>query len=89
LTTGSKFALFVVPCHFSRAPLFSGGAWDNGKKLIESMNQKGTEWHKAAVTGDTVGDPFKDTAGPALHVIITTMATTMLTLGPLFLVKGK
>jgi len=63
----------------------AGGAWDNAKKLIESKGQKGTEQHKAAVTGDTVGDPCKDTAGPALHVIITTMSTTILVLGPLFL----
>merc|ERR1712130_505146 len=62
----------------------SGGAWDNAKKLIESKNLKDTESHKAAVTGDTVGDPFKDTAGPALHVVITTMSTTSLVLGPLF-----
>ena len=62
----------------------AGGAWDNAKKLIESRGEKGTEQHKAAVTGDTVGDPCKDTAGPAIHVIITTMATTVLVLGPLF-----
>eukprot|EP00484_Ammonia_sp_Unknown_P016842 CAMPEP_0197042272 /NCGR_PEP_ID=MMETSP1384-20130603/18662_1 /TAXON_ID=29189 /ORGANISM="Ammonia sp." /LENGTH=844 /DNA_ID=CAMNT_0042473347 /DNA_START=34 /DNA_END=2568 /DNA_ORIENTATION=- len=62
----------------------AGGAWDNAKKLIESRNLKDTEEHKAAVTGDTVGDPFKDTAGPALHVVITTMSTTSLVLGPLF-----
>ncbi len=63
----------------------AGGAWDNAKKLIESQGLKGTDVHKAAVTGDTVGDPFKDTAGPALHVIITTMSTTVLVLGPLFI----
>merc|ERR1711964_18317 len=63
----------------------SGGAWDNAKKLIESWGKSGTLAHKAAVTGDTVGDPFKDTAGPALHVIITTMSTTVLVLGPMFL----
>merc|ERR1719474_1091636 len=62
----------------------SGGAWDNAKKLIESRNLKNTEQHRAAITGDTVGDPFKDTAGPALHVVITTMSTTALVLGPLF-----
>jgi Na+/H+-translocating membrane pyrophosphatase len=51
---------------------------------VEAQGEKGTEQHKAAVTGDTVGDPFKDTAGPSLHVIITTMSTTVLVLGPLF-----
>eukprot|EP00462_Mataza_sp_D1_P020720 CAMPEP_0175138810 /NCGR_PEP_ID=MMETSP0087-20121206/10553_1 /TAXON_ID=136419 /ORGANISM="Unknown Unknown, Strain D1" /LENGTH=939 /DNA_ID=CAMNT_0016421749 /DNA_START=17 /DNA_END=2836 /DNA_ORIENTATION=- len=63
----------------------AGGAWDNAKKLIESQGQKNSEAHKAAVTGDTVGDPFKDTAGPSLHVIITTMSTTILVLGPMFI----
>jgi H(+)-translocating pyrophosphatase len=62
----------------------SGGAWDNAKKLLESQGQKGSDAHKAAVTGDTVGDPFKDTTGPALHVIITTMSTTILVMSPLF-----
>eukprot|EP00455_Lapot_gusevi_P043295 TRINITY_DN5244_c0_g1_i4.p1 TRINITY_DN5244_c0_g1~~TRINITY_DN5244_c0_g1_i4.p1 ORF type:complete len:800 (+),score=216.97 TRINITY_DN5244_c0_g1_i4:143-2542(+) len=63
----------------------SGGSWDNSKKYIEANGGKGSDSHKAAVTGDTVGDPFKDTAGPALHVIITTMSTTILVLGPIFL----
>lgn len=63
----------------------SGGAWDNAKKFVELHGGKGTETHHASVTGDTVGDPFKDTAGPSLHVVITTMSTTALVLGPMFI----
>jgi K(+)-stimulated pyrophosphate-energized sodium pump len=64
----------------------SGGAWDNSKKFIESgaYGGKGSETHKAAVVGDTVGDPFKDTAGPSLHVLIKLLATITLVLAPLF-----
>ena len=63
-----------------------GGAWDNAKKYVElgHFGGKGSEAHKAAVTGDTVGDPFKDTAGPSLHVVIKLLSTTILVLGPLF-----
>jgi K(+)-stimulated pyrophosphate-energized sodium pump len=71
-----------------------GGAWDNAKKYIESGNLKddkgnvlgkGSEAHAAAVVGDTVGDPFKDTAGPSLHVLVKLLATITLVLAPLFI----
>jgi K(+)-stimulated pyrophosphate-energized sodium pump len=65
----------------------SGGAWDNAKKFIETgaYGGKGSETHKAAVVGDTVGDPFKDTAGPSLHVLIKLLSTITLVLAPLFI----
>jgi K(+)-stimulated pyrophosphate-energized sodium pump len=64
-----------------------GGAWDNAKKFIESGSHggKGSEAHKAAVIGDTLGDPCKDTAGPSLHVLIKLLATLSLVLAPLFI----
>ncbi|MEO7117426.1 MAG: sodium/proton-translocating pyrophosphatase, partial [Candidatus Limnocylindrales bacterium] len=72
----------------------SGGAWDNAKKYIESGNLKDddgnvlgkrTDAHAAGVVGDTVGDPFKDTAGPSLHVLVKLLATITLVLAPLFI----
>ncbi len=72
----------------------AGGAWDNAKKLIESGEYKdekgqvlgkGTPTHAAAVVGDTVGDPFKDTAGPSLHVLVKLLSTITLVLAPLFI----
>ncbi|HZQ92210.1 MAG TPA: sodium-translocating pyrophosphatase [Terriglobales bacterium] len=63
-----------------------GGAWDNAKKFIETGQYGGkrSEAHKAAVVGDTVGDPFKDTAGPSLHVLIKLLSTITLVMAPLF-----
>ena len=65
----------------------SGGAWDNAKKYIETgaLGGKGSDSHKAAVVGDTVGDPFKDTAGPSLHVLIKMLATITMVLALLFI----
>jgi K(+)-stimulated pyrophosphate-energized sodium pump len=63
-----------------------GGAWDNGKKYIEAKGQKGTPVHAAAVVGDTVGDPFKDTAGPSLHVLVKLLATITLVFATVFVV---
>ena len=71
-----------------------GGAWDNAKKYIElgelrddngAVIGKGTPAHAAAVVGDTVGDPFKDTAGPSLHVLVKLLSTITLVLAPLFI----
>ena len=65
----------------------SGGAWDNAKKYVETgkLGGKGSDAHKATVVGDTVGDPFKDTAGPSLHVLIKLLSTITLVAAPLFI----
>ena len=75
--TGVLMALFMAN---------AGGAWDNAKKYIEggAMGGKGSEPHKAAVVGDTVGDPFKDTSGPSLNILIKLMSVVALVLAPWF-----
>ena len=76
--TGVLMALFMAN---------AGGAWDNAKKYIEggAHGGKGSEPHKAAVVGDTVGDPFKDTSGPSLNILIKLMSVVALVLAPFFL----
>jgi K(+)-stimulated pyrophosphate-energized sodium pump len=78
IVTGVMMAIFMSN---------SGGAWDNAKKYIEEGNfgGKGTDNHSATVVGDTVGDPFKDTAGPSLNILIKLMSVVALVLAPLFL----
>ncbi len=79
LVTGVLLAIFMSN---------SGGAWDNAKKYIESgvHGGKGSEPHKASVVGDTVGDPFKDTAGPSINILIKLMTVVALVFAPVFLV---
>jgi len=82
LASGSMLAIFMAN---------AGGAWDNAKKLIESgrFGGKGSEAHKAAVTGDTVGDPFKDTAGPAMDILIKLMSIISLIIAPAIVQLGS
>lgn len=81
LVTGVLMAIFMSN---------AGGAWDNAKKYIESGKHggKGSEAHKAAVTGDTVGDPFKDTSGPSLNILIKLITVVSLVFAPLFVQFG-
>merc|ERR1711937_961188 len=69
----------------------AGGAWDNAKKYVEGGNlegvSKGSDLHKATVTGDTVGDPFKDTSGPSLNILIKLMSVVSLVFAPVFPAK--
>ena len=66
----------------------AGGAWDNAKKTIEEQGKKGTDAHKAAVVGDTVGDPFKDTSGPSLNILLKLMSVVALVIAPSIALKG-
>jgi len=87
------FLMFATSTGILMALFFNngGGAWDNAKKYIETgkYGGKGSEAHKAAVTGDTVGDPCKDTAGPSIHILIKLLSTITLVLVPLFSGNGK
>jgi H(+)-translocating pyrophosphatase len=82
------FLMFATSTGILMALFFNngGGAWDNAKKFIETgaVGGKGSEAHKAAVVGDTVGDPCKDTAGPSIHILIKLLATITLVLVPIF-----
>ncbi len=82
LVTGVLLAIFMSN---------SGGAWDNAKKYIESgvHGGKGSPAHKASVVGDTVGDPFKDTAGPSINILIKLMTVVALVFAPLFLIINE
>ena len=80
------FLIGAVACGFILAVTFAnaGGSWDNAKKWIESgaFGGKGSDAHKAAVIGDTVGDPMKDTSGPSLNIMIKLMSIIALVLAP-------
>jgi len=72
----------VTGCMLAILMSNAGGAWDNSKKLCEKLKIKKTEQGKACVVGDTVGDPFKDTSGPALNILIKLMSMVSLTIAP-------
>ncbi len=83
LLAGATASGFILALMMANA----GGAWDNAKKYIEKGNfgGKGSDAHKSAITGDTVGDPFKDTAGPSLNILIKLMSIVALVFAPLFI----
>ena len=83
MLAGSIVSGFLLAIFMANA----GGAWDNAKKFVELGNfgGKGSDTHSAAVTGDTVGDPFKDTSGPAINILLKLMAIVSLIFGPLFI----
>ena len=83
LLIGAVSAGFLLAVTMANA----GGAWDNAKKWIESgeLGGKGSDAHKAAVVGDTVGDPFKDTSGPSLNILLKLMSIVALVFAPIFL----
>ena len=83
MLAGSIVSGFLLAIFMANA----GGAWDNAKKFVELGNfgGKGSDTHAAAVTGDTVGDPFKDTSGPAINILLKLMAIVSLIFGPLFI----
>jgi len=80
---GALAGALVVGCMMAILMSNAGGAWDNSKKLCEKLDIKKTEQGKACVVGDTVGDPFKDTSGPALNILIKLMSMVSLTIAPL------
>lgn len=78
LLIGATSTGFVLAIFMANA----GGAWDNAKKMIEAEGRKGSDAHKAAVVGDTVGDPFKDTSGPSLNILLKLISVVALVIGP-------
>merc|ERR1712070_57377 len=87
------FLMFSTSTGILMALFFNngGGAWDNAKKYIETgkFGGKSSEAHKAAVTGDTVGDPCKDTAGPSIHVLMKLTATVTMVVGPVVCISRQ
>ena len=86
LLAGSLVTGVLLAIYMSNA----GGAWDNAKKYIEEGHNggKGSPAHKAAVVGDTVGDPFKDTSGPSINILIKLMTVVALVFAPIFSQSG-